>query len=110
MQMIRKFQEIIKEIFHIFLAPSLTTCYFRLMAATPASEASARKILTLFVKQFSCEPGHVLVPNNLLKRGLTEEELKKGLEFAIRKDWIEITRGGQYKLTELGFSAAQQDS
>jgi hypothetical protein len=73
------------------------------MTTTAASEASARKILSIF-NHFNCEPGHVLVLNNLLRRGLSEEDLIKGLEFAKQKGWIEITSGGQYKLTELGFS------
>jgi len=76
------------------------------MATITSPEESARKILSLFVKHFSCRPGHVLVPNNLLSRGLSKEDLNKGLEFAKQKGWIETTKGSQYKLTESGFSEA----
>jgi hypothetical protein len=55
------------------------------MATITAPEESARKILTLFVKHFSCQPGHVLVPNSLLRRGLSKEYLNRGLEFAVQK-------------------------
>jgi hypothetical protein len=73
------------------------------MIVTPGSEASARKILSIF-NHFNCEPGHVLVLNNLLRRRLSSEDLIKGLEFAKQEGWIETTSGGQYKLTKLGFS------
>jgi hypothetical protein len=76
------------------------------MITTTIPEKSAHKILTIFVKHFSCQPGHVLVPNNLLSRGLSKEDLDKGLEFAKQKGWIEMTKGSQYRLTEAGFSAA----
>jgi hypothetical protein len=79
------------------------------MITIPNSEESGRKILLLFVNKFKCRPDHILLHSNLLSQGIPKEDLEKGLEFAEQKGWIEKTKGNQYKLTELGFSQAEQN-
>lgn len=92
----------------LFFGPcTLPRLLFSVVMNTNANqmlEDAARKILSIFVTHFNCRPGHIIVHNNLLARGLSPEDLIKGLEYAKEMGWIEFTKGSQYRLTQAGFS------
>jgi hypothetical protein len=81
------------------------------MATIPTPEESARVILAIFVNHFKCRPGHVLSLSNFIavsnEYGLHEDDFKPGMDCAADNGWIEILeRGGEFRLTQTGFSEA----
>lgn len=81
------------------------------MATSLTPEQSARKILSIFVKEFNVGSGGVLLTNNLQavcnNHNLSHQDLILGMDFAIAKVWVEVLEGGNsYKLTDAGFNEA----
>ena len=70
--------------------------------ATYSTDELAHKVLGMYVRDRTGEPGQVLRREDLLARwpkGFTHVELNTALEYACRKGWLEETETG-YELTE----------
>jgi hypothetical protein len=83
------------------------------MAKIPSPEETAREILRVFVSDFNLRPGGGLMAQNLrsewIKHGQHNEDLSPGMEYAIRKGWMEVSpEGDSYKLTEAGYERTRQ--
>jgi hypothetical protein len=81
------------------------------MAKLPSPEEAAQEILRIFVLKFKIRAGGGLMAQNLIhlwqQRGMLIEDLNQGLDYAVRKGWIESSQDwDSFKLTEAGYSAA----
>ena len=78
------------------------------MAAVPTSEQNARLILEMFVKRFDRKPGQVLRQKNfngvMHEFGINSSDFSLGLQFAIKRGWIESLEINVYTMTEDGFA------
>ena len=82
------------------------------MATIPTPEQSAREILSIFVTHANMRPGNSLQLNHFfgiwIERGLHDEDLKHGMDYAQEKGWVEIHDNGySFRLTESGFAQAE---
>ena len=82
------------------------------MATIPTAEQSAREILAIFLSNTGCRPNEVLNFSNIQVnwnlRGLSADDLKNGLDCAVKKNWIELLTepNSALKITDDGFNKA----
>ena len=80
------------------------------MATIRSEEEAAQHILEVMVNQFHTGPGQILMFGSFLKpfnaNGWSSADFNAGLEYGIRRGWLELPLPAQVRLTEAGFAAA----
>ena len=79
------------------------------MTEAPTAEASARRILEVFVNH-KLGSGDVLQTDSFIapfnKPGWGSGDLDAGIDYAVAEDWIELVSSQSYRLTAEGFAEA----
>ena len=79
------------------------------MTEAPTAEASARRILEVFVNH-KLGSGDVLQTDSFIapfnKPGWSSGDLDAGIDYAVAEDWIELVSSQSYRLTAEGFAEA----
>lgn len=80
-------------------------------SAPTAEEEAALRVLALFTVNFECLAGDVVSYSLLLKAWEAQErasglDLRKGLDYAQKQEWLRMTKKEIYQITDAGFEKA----